>query len=101
MSDLLPIFPLPNVGLFPNVFLPLHIFEARYREMVAVALASGRMRGIRPASLSQEASEASASIASSALGGDVSETTTATVAQATTPAQAVALVLGSPEFQKR
>jgi uncharacterized protein (DUF1800 family) len=67
----------------------------------AVALASGRMRGIRPASLSQEASEASASIASSALGGDVSETTTATVAQATTPAQAVALVLGSPEFQKR
>ena len=27
---------------FPNVFLPLHIFEPRYREMVADALASDR-----------------------------------------------------------
>ena len=46
MSDLLPIFPLPNVVLFPNVFLPLHIFEARYREMVADALNSDRMIGM-------------------------------------------------------
>ena len=46
MSDLLPIFPLPNVVLFPNVFLPLHIFEARYRDMVADALASDRMIGM-------------------------------------------------------
>jgi hypothetical protein len=46
VSDLLPIFPLPNVVLFPNVFLPLHIFEARYREMVADALASDRMIGM-------------------------------------------------------
>src|SRR5262245_52716493 len=46
MIDLLPIFPLPNVVLFPNVFLPLHIFEARYREMVADALASDRMIGM-------------------------------------------------------
>ena len=37
-SDLLPIFPLPNVVLFPNVFLPLHIFEPRYREMVSDSL---------------------------------------------------------------
>ena len=36
MSDLLPLFPLPNVVLFPNVFLPLHVFEPRYREMAAV-----------------------------------------------------------------
>jgi Lon protease-like protein len=37
MTDLpgvIPIFPLPNVVLFPGVPLPLHIFEARYREMV-------------------------------------------------------------------
>jgi Lon protease-like protein len=42
----LPIFPLPNVVLFPNVFLPLHIFEPRYREMVADALAGDRMIGM-------------------------------------------------------
>jgi|SRR5579864_1450139 len=46
MSDLLPIFPLPNVVLFPNVFLPLLVFEPRYREMVADALASDRMIGM-------------------------------------------------------
>ena len=46
MSDLLPLFPLPNVVLFPNVFLPLHIFEPRYRAMVADALASDRLIGM-------------------------------------------------------
>src|SRR5947199_2550922 len=46
MSDLLPLFPLPNVVLFPNVFLPLHIFEPRYREMVADARASDRLIGM-------------------------------------------------------
>ena len=46
MSDLLPLFPLPNVVLFPNVFLPLHIFEPRYREMIAAALASDRLIGM-------------------------------------------------------
>ena len=46
MSDLLPLFPLPNIVLFPNVFLPLHIFEQRYREMVAEALASDRLIGM-------------------------------------------------------
>ena len=42
----LPIFPLPNVVLFPNVFLPLHIFEPRYRQMFAEALAGDRMIGM-------------------------------------------------------
>jgi uncharacterized protein len=42
----IPIFPLPNVVLFPNVFLPLHIFESRYREMVKDALASDRIIGM-------------------------------------------------------
>lgn len=46
MSDLLAIFPLPNVVLFPGVFLPLHIFEPRYREMVAEALATDRLIGM-------------------------------------------------------
>jgi uncharacterized protein (DUF1800 family) len=35
------------------------------------------------------------------LGLNVSETTRSTIARATTPAQALALTLGSPEFQKR
>jgi Lon protease-like protein len=46
MSDLLPLFPLPSVVLFPNVFLPLHIFEPRYREMVADVLADDRVIGM-------------------------------------------------------
>src|SRR5947207_4199041 len=46
MPDLLPLFPLPNVVLFPNVFLPLHVFEPRYREMVADAIAGDRMIGM-------------------------------------------------------
>jgi Lon protease-like protein len=42
----IPIFPLPNVVLFPNVFLPLHIFEPRYRQMVADALREDRIIGM-------------------------------------------------------
>jgi hypothetical protein len=42
----IPIFPLPNVVLFPNVFLPLHIFEPRYRQMVADALQGDRIIGM-------------------------------------------------------
>lgn len=42
----IPLFPLPNVVLFPNVFLPLHIFEPRYREMVTDALAGDRIIGM-------------------------------------------------------
>jgi Lon protease-like protein len=42
----IPIFPLPNVVLFPNVFLPLHIFEPRYRQMVADALTGDRIIGM-------------------------------------------------------
>jgi len=42
----IPIFPLPSVVLFPNVFLPLHIFEPRYRQMVGDALGGDRMIGM-------------------------------------------------------
>jgi Lon protease-like protein/nitrite reductase/ring-hydroxylating ferredoxin subunit len=34
----LPVFPLPQVVLFPRVVMPLHIFEPRYRKMLADAL---------------------------------------------------------------
>src|SRR5687768_3640479 len=37
-----PIFPLPDITLFPRTLLPLHIFEARYRAMVGDALARDR-----------------------------------------------------------
>lgn len=37
------LFPLPNVVFFPHVLLPLHIFEARYRQMTADALAGDRL----------------------------------------------------------
>lgn len=34
------IFPLPNVILFPGAFLPLHIFESRYRLMLDYCIES-------------------------------------------------------------
>jgi Lon protease-like protein len=46
LPETIPIFPLPNVVLFPNVFLPLHIFEPRYRDMVRDALAGERLIGM-------------------------------------------------------
>lgn len=38
MPEIVPVFPLPGVVLFPRTILPLHIFEPRYREMVEDAL---------------------------------------------------------------
>ncbi len=37
-----PLFPLPNVVLFPRAVLPLHIFEERYKAMTADVLAGKR-----------------------------------------------------------
>lgn len=39
----LPIFPLPQVQLFPHALLPLHVFEPRYRAMVEDVLAGERL----------------------------------------------------------
>jgi uncharacterized protein (DUF1800 family) len=71
----------------------------------AVSLTSSTTRGAggRPP---QDRAMARPSITSetlvaSVLAGDLSESTEATIANATTHAQALALVLGSPEFQKR
>jgi uncharacterized protein len=36
------LFPLPNLVFFPHVMQPLHIFEPRYRQMTADALAGDR-----------------------------------------------------------
>jgi Lon protease-like protein len=38
-----PIFPLPNVVLFPRTAIPLHVFELRYRTMVRDALSAQRL----------------------------------------------------------
>lgn len=38
----IPLFPLPNVVLFPHAVLPLHIFEERYKAMTADALRGNR-----------------------------------------------------------
>jgi Lon protease-like protein len=40
------LFPLPNLVLFPHVAQPLHIFEPRYRELLADALAGDRLIGM-------------------------------------------------------
>jgi uncharacterized protein (DUF1800 family) len=57
----------------------------------ALQLVSGRMRGIQPG----------AGTVRAALGDDLSETTSATIAKASDPKQVAALTLGSPEFQRR
>jgi Lon protease-like protein len=43
---MLPLFPLPDVVLFPGAMLPLHVFEPRYRAMVADSLAGDRIIGM-------------------------------------------------------
>jgi Lon protease-like protein len=42
----IPVFPLPNVVLFPKTYLPLHIFEPRYQAMVSDAATSGQCIGM-------------------------------------------------------
>ena len=42
----LPLFPLPDVVLFPQEVLPLHIFEPRYRRMLRTVMAEDRRFGV-------------------------------------------------------
>ena len=42
----IPLFPLPDVVLFPHMPLPLHIFEPRYRKMTADVMASHKIIGM-------------------------------------------------------
>ena len=46
LPDTIPIFPLQDVVLFPNSTVPLHIFEPRYRAMVADALEGDSIIGM-------------------------------------------------------
>lgn len=45
MSSLLSLFPL-DVVLLPGAVLPLHIFEPRYREMIAECLSAQKLFGV-------------------------------------------------------
>ncbi len=45
MPSLIPLFPL-DVVLLPSAPLPLHIFEPRYKEMIAECLAQNRIFGV-------------------------------------------------------
>ncbi|HWP58402.1 MAG TPA: LON peptidase substrate-binding domain-containing protein [Candidatus Acidoferrales bacterium] len=46
LPEILPVFPLTGVLLFPGMILPLHIFEPRYRNMVEDALKSDGVFGM-------------------------------------------------------
>jgi Lon protease-like protein len=46
LPAVIPIFPLPDTALFPNASHPFHIFEPRYRAMVADALKGDRIIGM-------------------------------------------------------
>ena len=79
----------------------------------ALQLASGKMNGVALESRespvesrestveSRESAVDSTTFIDSVLGGDVSETTRATISKATSAPQMVALTLGAPEFQRR
>lgn len=42
----IPLFPLPSLVLFPNIAVPLHIFEERYKLMVNGCIESGEAFGL-------------------------------------------------------
>lgn len=46
LPERIPLFPLPNVVLFPGMPLPLHVFEPRYRKMVEDARAGHHTIGM-------------------------------------------------------
>ena len=55
LPPILPVFPLTGVLLLPGTVLPLHIFEPRYRNMVADALKGNKIFGmIQPVAPQQD-----------------------------------------------
>jgi len=46
IPGIIPLFPLPNLVFYPRTYLPLHIFEPRYRTMVRDAASTHRMIGM-------------------------------------------------------
>ena len=42
----IPLFPLPNLVLFPHVAVPLHIFEERYKLMINRCIDQSEVFGV-------------------------------------------------------
>src|SRR5215475_522153 len=42
----IPLFPLPNLVLFPHIVVPLHIFEERYKSMINGCIESSAAFGL-------------------------------------------------------
>ena len=40
LPDIIPIFPLKGVVMFPDTYLPLNIFEPRYLKMIDQAISN-------------------------------------------------------------
>lgn len=45
-KNMLPIFPLPEIVIFPEMNLPLHIFEDRYKKLISDCLKTEKQFGI-------------------------------------------------------
>jgi Lon protease-like protein len=46
LPETIPIFPLEDVMLFPDMSVPLHVYEPRYKAMIADALKGNRIIGM-------------------------------------------------------
>jgi Lon protease-like protein len=49
--EAVPVFPLPEYVLFPQTLIPFHIFEPRFRQLVADCMSDGRLivvAGLQP-----------------------------------------------------
>jgi Lon protease-like protein len=73
IPERLALFPLPNVVLFPDARLPLHMFEPRYRQLAADALAGERVIGMVLLRPEADASQTRAPIFEVGCAGRISE----------------------------
>ena len=69
----LPLFPLPDVVLLPGTLLPLHVFEPRYRAMVADSLSGERTIGMTMLAAGADASAAAPPIHPVGTAGEIVE----------------------------
>ncbi len=46
LPSIIPLFPLPDLVLFPGLVLPLYVFEQRYRDLLADTRRSGEPFGV-------------------------------------------------------